>query len=139
MMPNMHDEPQSETPLGELLPKYVTRILARGGITTVEGVKKAYPHELLKMWGMGMFRFKQIEAVLFPGKSFTPARLYSPVRHIKGSSLNGTLSPGTVQTLARGGITTMEQLRAAKPQELLNIQGLGAAKLREIERVFFAR
>ena len=86
-----------------------------------------------------MFRFKQIEAALFPGKSFIPARIYSPVRHIKGSSLNGVFAPETVQALARGGITTIEQLLAKEPKVLLRIRGLGMHKLREIEDTLHER
>ena len=123
----------SETPLGDQLPLRVRTILERNGIHTIEGVRSAYPNELLKMRGMGMFRFKQIEAALFPGKSFTPSRIYSPVRYIKGSSLNGVFAPETVQALARGGITTVEQLLAIEPKVLLKIRGLGIHKLREIE------
>jgi len=100
-------------------------------------VRKSYPHQLLKMWGMGMLRFKQIESVFFPGESFTPTRVYSPIRHIKGSSLNGTLSPAVVRALARGGITTVDQLLVAERKVLMNMKGLGALKLREIESVFF--
>ncbi|MCD2166990.1 DNA-directed RNA polymerase subunit alpha C-terminal domain-containing protein [Comamonas koreensis] len=125
--------PKSETPIGDLLPLRVKTILERNGVHTVEGVHRAYPNQLLKMWGMGMFRFKQIEAALFPDKSFIPARIYSPIRHIKGSSLNGALAPATVQVLLRGGITTVEQLLAMERKELLNIKGLGIHKLGEIE------
>ncbi len=124
-----------ETPLGDLLPLRVKALLQRHGVHTVEDVRKAYPHQL--MWGMGMLRFKQIEAVFFPGQSFTPTRVCSPIRHIKGSSLNGTISPAAVRALARGGITTVDQLLAAERKDLMNIKGLGALKLREIERVFF--
>lgn len=126
-----------ETPIGDLLPLRVKTILERNGINTVEGVRRAYPNQLLKMWGVGMFRFKQIEAALFPGKSFTPARIYSPIRHIRGSSLNGALAPATVQVLCRGGITTIEQLLAMETKELLTIRGLGIHKLREIENFFY--
>lgn len=89
------------------------------------------------MWGMGMLRFKQIEKAFFPGKSFEPVRPLRPIRHIKGSSLNGLLTPETVQTLARGEIMTAEQLCAMEPKDLLKIKGLGLVKLREIERLFF--
>ena len=135
MMPDMPNSQTSisETPIGDQLPLRVKTILERNGIHTIEGVRSAYPNELLKMWGMGMFRFKQIEAALFPGKSFTPARIHSPVRYIKGSSLNGALAPATVQVLLRGGITTVEQLHAMERKELLNIKGLGIHKLGEIE------
>jgi len=89
------------------------------------------------MWGLGMLRFKQIESVFFPGRSHIPKRIYSPIRQIKQSSLNGVLSPVTVQTLARGGVLTAEQLCAMEPKDLLKIRGLGMVKLREIESVFF--
>lgn len=137
MMLNMQEDQQPETPLGDLLPLRVKAVLQRNGIHTVEALHRAYPHQLLKMWGMGMFRLKQIEAVFFSGKSFTPARIYSPIRHIKGTSLNGALSPATVQVLSRAGVTTVEQLKAMEPKELLAIRGLGVHKLREIESVFF--
>lgn len=138
MIANMlNEELQTETPLGNSLPKYVTRVLARNGITTVEGVRKAYPHDLLNMWGLGLLRFKQIEAALFPGQSYEPERIYSPICKVKGSSLNGILSPATVQALARGGVFTAEQLVDLEPEGLLKIRGLGIAKLREIEKMFF--
>ncbi|GAB2712777.1 helix-hairpin-helix domain-containing protein [Comamonas sediminis] len=132
----MSEVTQTETPLDDLLPLRVKALLQKNGIHTVEDVRKAYPHQLLKIWGMGMLRFKQIEAVLFPGESFTPTRVYSPLPHIKGSSLNGTISPAAVRALARGGITTVDQLLAAERKDLMNIKGLGVLKLREIESVF---
>ena len=139
MMFSMQDEPTTETPLGDLLPLRVKAVLRRNGIYTVEEVRRAYPHRLLKMWGLGMFRFKQIEEVFFPGKSFTPARVYSPIRHIKDSSLNGALTPVTVQVLSRAGIMTLEQLIATTPKELMEIKGLGVHKMREIETALNAR
>lgn len=84
-----------------------------------------------------MSKFRQIEAAFFPGKKFEPARVLSPLRHVKGSSLNGVLSPAIVRILARGGITTVDQLKAAQPADLLKIERLGVGMLREIERVFF--
>ena len=137
MILSMQDDPQPETPLGDLLPPRVKIVLEKNGIHTVEDVQRAYPNRLLKMRGIGMLRFKQIEVVLFPGESFTPERVSSPIRHIKGSSLNGVLSPGTVRILAGGGVTTVEKLVAMEPEQLLKIHGLGVGKLREIERVFF--
>ncbi len=137
MMRSMPDEQQPETPLRDLLPAYVTHVLAKNGIHTVEAVRRAYPHELLKLRGMGMLRFKQIEKAFFPGKSFEPVLARRPIRHIKGSSLNGLLTPETVQALARDGIMTAEQLCAMEPKDLLKIRGLGFVKLREIERLFF--
>ena len=128
---------RDQTPLGDLLPPKVKTVLEKGGIRTVEEVRKAYPHELLKIRGVGMFIFRQIEAVFFPKKSFEPQRVRSPLRHVRGSSLNGTLCPATVQTLARGGITTADQLRATEPNDLLKLERFGIGMLREIERVFF--
>ena len=141
MMPDMPNTQTStsETPIGDQLPLRVKTILERNGIHTIEGVRSAYPNQLLNMWGMGMFRFKQIEAALFPGKSLTPARIYSPVRHIKGSSLNGVLAPATVQVLCRGGIATIEQLLVTESKELLKIRGLGIHKLQEIEDTLHER
>lgn len=138
MMANMlNEEPQTGIQLGDLLPKYVTRVLARNGITTVEGVRKAYPHDLLKMWGLGTLRFRQIETALFPGHFHTLGQNRDPISRVKGSSLNGILSPATVQALARGGVLTPEQLVDLQPEGLLKIRGLGIAKLREIEKMFF--
>lgn len=131
------DSAPTETSLGDLLPKYVTRVLARNGITTVEGVREAYPHGLLNMWGLGHLRFKQIEAAFFPGHSYIPERSYFPISKVKGSSLNGVLTPATVQALARGGVMTAEQLIEKEPKDLLKIEGFGLTKLKEVERVFY--
>lgn len=136
-MVSMQDDQQPETPLGDVLQPRVKRILERNGIHTVEALRSAYPHQLVKMWGLGMFRFRTIEKAFFPGKAFTPARVYAPVRHIRGSSLNGALDPATVKVLFDAGITTPEQLKAVEPAELLKIKGLGVNRLREIERAFF--
>lgn len=126
-----------ETPLGDFLTPYVKFVLEKNAIRTLAGVRKAYPHDLLKIRGIGMFRFRQIEAALYPGKKFEPPRELSPIRHVKGSSLNGALSPATVRILARGGITTVDQLRTMDLGELLKIERFGIGMLREIESVFF--
>lgn len=131
----MQDDPKSETPLGDILPLRVMTVLLKNGIHTLEEVRRAYPDQLLKMRGMGMLRFRDIERSLFPGESFTPAIPRPPVRHIKGSSLNGVFSPATVQSLARGGITTVERLLAMDLKQLMRIDGFGVHKLREIEGV----
>lgn len=83
-----------------------------------------------------MLRLKQIEAALFPGKNFAPVRARAPISHVKGSFLNGTLSPAVVRALARNGIVTVENLRLVSPDELLRLPGLGHKMLREIEQVF---
>ncbi|WP_409516383.1 helix-hairpin-helix domain-containing protein [Comamonas sp.] len=136
-MPHDAQPPSPETPIGDLLPLRVKALLQKNGIHTVEDVRKAYPHQLLKIWGMGMLRFRQIEAVFFPGESFTPRRVYSPLPPIKGSSLNGTLPPVAVRALARGGITTVDQLLRMELKDLIAIKGIGPQTLREIERVYF--
>jgi len=127
------------SPLEGLLPPRVASILATKGIRTIEEVRNAYPHELLKIRGLGMLRFRQIERALFPGKSFTPARVLSPISHVKGSSLHGVLNPATVRALARGGITTLEMLHRVTSKELLKIPGLGINIVQEIEQAFMHR
>jgi DNA-directed RNA polymerase alpha subunit len=133
----MPDQPQSEIPLGDLLPKGTTRVLAQNGITSVEAVREAYPDRLLRMRGLGELRFKQIETVLFPGQSYTPKRIYSLMRQTQGSSLSGILPPEIVKTLARSGVMTATQLVELGPKGLFKVKGLGPMKLREIERLFF--
>jgi len=139
MILNMADELETERPLGDLLPLRVKVLIQRNGVHTVDDVRKAYPHQLLKMWGMGMVRFKQIEAVFFPAQSFTPKRVYAPLPHIKGSSLKGTPLPRRRPSLGARGITTVDQLLAAERKDLMNIKGLGALKLREIEKALHQR
>ncbi len=139
MILNMADELETERPLGDLLPLRVKVLIQRNGVHTVDDVRKAYPHQLLKMWGMGMVRFKQIEAAFFPAQSFTPKRVYAPLPHIKGSSLKGTPLPRRRPSLGARGITTVDQLLAAERKDLMNIKGLGALKLREIEKALHQR
>lgn len=137
-MVGMKDEPSPppELPLGNLLPLRLKTLLERNGIYTVEAAFRAYPDQLLKLHGMGISRFRQLERILFPGKSYTPHRVTPPIPQATGSSFNGLLLPGTVRALARGGITTVEQLRAVTRKELLAIKALGPTKFREIARVF---
>lgn len=139
MMLSMLDEPSPppELPLGNLLPLRLKTLLEGNGIYTVEAAFRAYPDQLLKLHGMGISRFRQLERILFPGKSYTPPRVAPPIPQAPGSSFNGVLSPGTVKTLARGGITTVDQLRVATRKELLAIKALGPTKLREIESALF--
>lgn len=127
------------SPPERLLPPRVASILATKGIRTIEEVRNAYPDQLLKIRGLGMLRFRQIERALFPGKSFTPARVMSPISHVKGSSLNGVLNPATVRALARGGITAPEILHDVTSKDLLKIPGLGINMVQEIEQVFLHR
>ncbi|WP_369459236.1 helix-hairpin-helix domain-containing protein [Comamonas sediminis] len=136
MMVAMQDEPSPppELPLDKILPRSLKNLLESNGIYTVEAAFRAYPDQLLKLPGMGISKFRQLERILFPGETFTPRRVPPPIPYAQGSSLNGVLSPATVQTLARGGITTVAQLRAASRKDLLAIKSLGPTKLREIER-----
>lgn len=136
MMVGMLDEPSlpPELPLDKILPLRLKNLLQRNGISTVEAAFRAYPDQLLKLPGMGISKFRQLERILFPGETFTPRRAPPPIPYAQGSSLNGLLSPGTVQALARGGITTVAQLRAASRKDLLAMKALGPTKLWEIER-----
>lgn len=136
MMVAMQDEPSPspELPLDKILPRSLKNLLESYGIYTVEAAFRAYPDQLLKLPGMGISKFRQLERILFPGETFTPRRAPPPIPYAQGSSLNGVLSPGTVQALALGGITTVTQLRAASRKDLLAIKALGTTKLREIER-----
>lgn len=125
------------TPLDGKLPFQVIRILARNGIDSVEAVREAYPLDLLAIKGIGLLRLRKIEKALLPGEAYIPAHAMPPIPFVSGSSLNGALPVAIVRALARGGITTPEQLRKAYPIELLKIHTLGEGSLREIERVFF--
>ncbi|WP_313330497.1 helix-hairpin-helix domain-containing protein [Comamonas sp.] len=133
----MQDDPPSppELLLDKILPRSLKKLLDNNGIYTVEAAFRAYPDQLLKLPGMGISKFRQLERILFPGETYTPRRVPPPIPYAQGSSLNGLLSPGSVQVLARGGITTVAQLRAASRKDLLNIKALGPTKLREIDRL----
>ena len=73
------------TPLLGLLPPPVVVILVKNGIRTVLELQSVYPNGLLKMRGLGMLRFKQVETAFFPGKSFIPGRIFSPISQVRGS------------------------------------------------------
>jgi len=138
MMFNMQDAPQTETPLGDLLPRGVKTLLQRNGVHTVEDVRNAYPHQLLRMRGMGMFRFRQIEAALIKGECYTPRLSAPPLPDVPGSGLkNSPLPSAIVRNLARNGILNEQQLRDAYPEKLLQIRTFGMGSLREVERIFF--
>ncbi len=129
--------PPPSTPLDGKLPASVIRILARNGIESVEAVRKAYPQQLLTLKGIGLLRLRKIEKAFFPGHAYMPSHTLAVLPFVSGSCLNGSLPVAIVRALARGGITTPEQLRAAYPVDLLKIRSLGEGSLREIERVFF--
>lgn len=132
------NELTSEMPLDGLLPSSVATILAKNGVLTIDDLLRAYPHQLLKMRGVGMLRLRLIESAFFPGMTFTPTRTRSPISHVKGSSLNGVLTPSVVRALGRGGVTTPEQLLLLSSNQLLKFPGLGVSMLREIDKVFFS-
>lgn len=119
------------------LPAPVVRLLVRNGLDTVEAVRKAYPLGLLAIKGIGLLRLRKIEKAFFPGQSYVPSHAMPDLPFVSGSCLNGSLPVAIVRALARGDITTPEQLREAYPHELLKIRSLGEGSLREIERVFF--
>jgi len=127
-----------KTPLGGLLPLRITALLQRNGVHTVEDVRNAYPHQLLKMQGMGMLRFRQIEAALIKGESYTPRLAAPPLPDVPSSRLKNSLLPlAIVRNLARNGILNDQELRDAYPQKLLRIRTFGIGSLREVERIFF--
>ena len=119
------------------LPASVVRILVRNGLDTVDDVRKAYPLGLLAIKGIGLLRLRKIEKALMPGQSYVPSHAMPALPFVSGSCLNGSLPVAIVRALARGDITTPEQLRQAYPHELLKIRSLGEGSLREIERVYF--
>lgn len=59
-----------ETSLKELLSVRTRNALARGGIETIEQLNLAYPDRLLKIPGIGLKGFLEIERVFFPGEDF---------------------------------------------------------------------
>ncbi|MCD2165056.1 hypothetical protein [Comamonas koreensis] len=109
----------------------------RNGLDTEDAVRKAYPLGLLAIKGIGLMRLRKIEKAFFPGQSYVPSHAMPDLPFVSGSCLNGSLPVAIVRALARGDITTPEQLREAYPHELLKIRSLGEGSLREIERVFF--
>ncbi len=125
------------TSLEGKLPAPLVRILVHHGIDSVEAVRKAYPLGLLAIKGIGLLRLRKIEKAFLPGQSYVPMHSMPKLPFVSGSCLNGSLPVAIVRALARGDITTPEQLRQAYPHELLKIRSLGEGSLREIERVYF--
>lgn len=113
------------------------RILRRNGLDSVEAVRRAYPLDLLAIKGIGLLRLRKIEKAFLPGQAYIPTHALPALPFVAGSCLNGSLPVAIVRALARGDITTPEQLRQAYPHELLKIHSLGEGSLREIERVYF--
>lgn len=125
------------TSLDGKLPVQVIRILLKNGIDSAEAVRKAYPLGLLAIKGIGLLRLRKIERAFMPGQAYIPTHAMPTLPFVSGSCLNGSLPVAIVRALARGDITTPEQLRQAYPHALLKIRSLGEGSLREIERVFF--
>lgn len=53
--------------------------------------------------------------------------------------ISSVLTTRTVNTLARNGINTIEQIKLNYPENLLRINGFGICALREVEAAFFPR
>ncbi|QMV73216.1 helix-hairpin-helix domain-containing protein [Comamonas piscis] len=122
---------------GKLSPGLV-KILAKNNLHTVEAVKRAYPERLLRMPGIGIVRFRMIEAELIHSGPYRPLFAASPFPEVPGSTLkNSPLPLATVRRLARNGVFTEQQLREAYPEKLMKISFIGLVSLREIERIFF--
>lgn len=62
----------SGSSLNGALPVAIVRALARGGITTPEALRAAYPLELLKIRSLGEGSLREIERVFFPGQHYEP-------------------------------------------------------------------
>ncbi|MEJ5125824.1 helix-hairpin-helix domain-containing protein [Comamonas sp. MYb21] len=128
----------TKTPLDGLLSPGLVRLLARSHLCTVEAVRRAYPERLLRLPGIGIVRFRKIEAALIGGAPYTPHFAAPHFPEVPGSTLkNSPLPLAVVRRLARNGILTEDQLRAAYPEKLMKINSFGLGSLREVERIFF--
>ena len=128
----------TKTPLHGLLSIGVVRILAKNNLHTVEAVKRAYPERLLRMPGIGIVRFRMIEAALIHSDTYKPIFAAPAFPEVPGSALkNSPLPLAIVRCLARNGILNDQQLRDAYPEKLLRIRTFGVNSLREVERIFF--
>ncbi len=116
----------------------LVRVLAKNNLHTLEDVERVYPEKLLRMRGISIVRFRQIEAVLNPGELYQSVYAAPPFPDIYGTALQGSLLPlALVRLLARNGITNETQLRDAYPEKLMKISSFGIGSLREVERIFF--
>ncbi|MEJ5152769.1 DNA-directed RNA polymerase subunit alpha C-terminal domain-containing protein [Comamonas sp. MYb396] len=121
-----------------LLPPDLWKLLARHDITTLAQVEALYPAKLLKIHYLGPVRFRQIEALLFPGRRYeVPVLAPIETEDLDGTSLEGLVSRRVLITLRRHGIKTVQQLVAAYPRRLVEITGFGIKALREVEATFF--
>lgn len=132
----MSDEPA--TPLDGKLPLGLIRVLAKNNIHTLEAVKRVYPEALLRMRGISIVRFRQIEAMLNPIEIYQPVYAAPQFPDVHDTALNTSFLPlALVRLLARNGIFNETQLRDAYPERLLGINSFGIGSLREVERIFF--
>lgn len=130
--------PRASERLQDLLPPDLWKLLARHDITTLAQVEELYPAKLLKIHYLGPVRFRQIEALLFPGRRYeVPMQAPIETEDLDGTSLEGLVSRRVLITLRRHGIKTVQQLMAAYPRRLVEITGFGIQALREVEATFF--
>ncbi|MEJ5152588.1 hypothetical protein [Comamonas sp. MYb396] len=128
----------AKTPLQGKLPLGLVRVLGKNNLHTVEAVKRAYPERLLRMPGIGIVRFRMIEAELIHTEWYKPQFAAPPFPEVPGSTLkNSPLPLAVVRRLARNGILSEPQLRDAYPEKLMRISSFGLGSLREVERIFF--
>lgn len=133
----MSDEYTRTPLLGKLSPALI-RVLAKINLHSVEAVKGAYPERLLRLPGIGMVRFRKIEAALIREEAYTSPLANSALRDVAGSSLKHyPLPQAIVRCLARNGIMSDQQLRDAYPEKLLRIRTFGIRSLKEVERILF--
>lgn len=130
--------PSVDTPIDDVLPISITRLLKRNGLHTVEAVRNASAKDLFKLKGVGIVRFRQIEQALNVDFRYLPKYVPPAAPRVADSQLNGVLPIAVVRALARGGIKTRQELVEAYPEKLSRIRSLGPATLREIEQVFFS-
>jgi hypothetical protein len=58
----------------KLLPRRAANALFQEGINTFDLIRQSYPEDLFKVPGLGMASFRAVEAALFPGQKYIPAR-----------------------------------------------------------------
>jgi len=120
----MADE-STKTPLQGKLSVGLVRILGKNNLHSVEAVKRAYPERLLRMPGIGIVRFRMIEAELIHSETYKPTFAPPPFPEVPGSTLkNSNLPLAVVRRLARNGILNEQQLRNAYPEKLMRISSI---------------
>lgn len=125
-----------DTPLQDVLPLNLWRLLARHDIRTVAQVEQLYPKKLWEMHYVGPVRFREIEKYLFSGKKYEPLDLSNPdVMLADGASLEGILPARVFRVLKRHRIETVMQLKAAYPLRLSEISGIGSKARHDVEEM----